>query len=71
MASIGDNTQDGGKGTPPPKEDDGLVTGQGGPRGLNRGKSQNHSSNALGSYCTVKLNHENYVLWKSMDMLVI
>ena len=28
------------------------------------------ASNALGSFCSVKLNHENYLSWKSMVFLV-
>ncbi|TXG48992.1 hypothetical protein EZV62_024867 [Acer yangbiense] len=42
----------------------GLTEGQSGSKPQNPG-------NALGSYCSVKLNHENYLLWKSMVMHVI
>ncbi|EEF37690.1 conserved hypothetical protein [Ricinus communis] len=34
-------------------------------------KSFSSSENPLGSYCAIKLNHENYLLWKNMVLLVI
>ncbi|KAK0599392.1 hypothetical protein LWI29_004859 [Acer saccharum] len=40
-------------------------------KGQSRSKNQTNPGNALGSFCSVKLNHENYLLWKSMVLLVI
>ncbi|TXG47047.1 hypothetical protein EZV62_026341 [Acer yangbiense] len=34
-------------------------------------KSTNQSGHPLGSYCSVKLNHENYLLWKNLVLPVI
>ncbi|TXG47862.1 hypothetical protein EZV62_027156 [Acer yangbiense] len=34
-------------------------------------KSTNHSGHPLGSYCSVKLNHENYLIWKNLVLPVI
>ena len=31
----------------------------------------NQSSNALGSYCSINLSHENYLLWKNLVLPVI
>ncbi|KAI9198055.1 hypothetical protein LWI28_009229 [Acer negundo] len=38
---------------------------------LGNQKMTSHAGNPLGSYCSVKLNHENYLLWKNLVLLVI
>ena len=38
---------------------------------INASRAGGQQGNALGSYCSVKLNHENYLLWKNMVLPVI
>ncbi|KAL5569822.1 hypothetical protein UlMin_026397 [Ulmus minor] len=64
MASAVDNTE----GETPKQEKN--SSSQSPPEEQNHVKPQNQG-NVLGSYCSVKLNHENYLLWKSMVLPVI
>ncbi|EEF39170.1 conserved hypothetical protein [Ricinus communis] len=34
-------------------------------------KPATQSGNPVGSYCSIKLNHENYLLWKNFVLPVI
>ena len=38
---------------------------------INTNKAGGQQGNALGSYCSIQLNHENYLLWKNMILPVI
>ena len=44
---------------------------EGGALGTGNNKTQGFLGNPLGSFCTVKLNHDNFLLWKNMILSMI